>query len=87
MDKYPMKQKPIVGKPIVHYRTDVDFYVRIGQGAVVHPVDHHDTNRVSNTKHVRTSQVIAFNPIEGGFETANTIYRPFKGEFKNDNCN
>lgn len=77
MDKYPMKPKPIV-----HYRTDVDFYVKMGQGAVVHPVDHPNSARVSNTKHVVTSQVIAFNPIEGGFETANTIYRPFKGEFK-----
>ena len=77
MDKYPMRQKKVV-----QYRTDMPFYIQIGQGALVHPVDHPDSANVSNTKHVRTSEVIAFHPHEGGFETMNTIYRPYKGIIK-----
>jgi len=65
-------------KPVVHYRTDMDFFVKIGKGAVVHPVDH-SSALVSNTKHVITSTVTQFNPHDGGFETMNTIYRPYRG--------
>jgi hypothetical protein len=72
MDKYPLKPKPVV-----YYRTDVDFFVKMGQGAIVHPVNH-PSDLVSNTKAVLTSEVIQFNPINGGFETMNTVYQPYK---------
>ncbi len=73
MDTYALKPKPIV-----HYRTDMDFFVKLGKGALVYPVDH-SSALVSNTKHILTSEVIQFNPLDGGFETMNTIYKPFKG--------
>lgn len=75
MDKYPIKSKPVV-----YYRTDKEFHIKLNQRAVVWPVNHPDKEHVSNTREVLTSPVVQFNPIEGGFETMNTIYRPYKGE-------
>lgn len=74
MDKYP--QTP---KPVVQYRPDKEFYIKMGEPALVFPVDH-QSDLVSNKKHVLTSPVVQFNPIEGGFETMNTVYVPYKGE-------
>lgn len=74
MDVYKLKPKRVV-----HYRTDVDFFVKMGKCALVTPVDHPNC---SNTKPVITSPVMQFNPIDGGFETINTIYRPFNGELQ-----
>jgi hypothetical protein len=74
MDVYQLKSKPVV-----FYRTDLPYYIKLGESAFVHPVNHPDKENVSNTKHVRTSEVIAFTPLEGGFETLNTLYRPYKG--------
>lgn len=73
MDHYQLTQKKVV-----HYRPTSNDFIKLGHGALVYPVDHTSAS-VSNTKPVRTSQVIGFNPIEGGFETMNSIYRPLKG--------
>lgn len=52
----------------------------VGKSAVVLPVDHPDTDRVSNRNFVKTSEVVRVEayPDEGEFdefETLNTVYR------------
>jgi hypothetical protein len=54
--------------------------VIIGHGTFVQPVDHPDRSNVSNTKHVYTSAVIAYDPATGEFETQNSLYTPVKGK-------
>jgi len=72
MDTYKLKLKSIV-----NYVPSEDNYIKLGERAVVFPIDH--TSRlVSNNKFVLTSPVVGFDPINGGFETINTIYRPLR---------
>ena len=49
---------------------------RIGGGAFVRPLDHPDGENVSNTQHVYTSNVVAYDPATGVIETANSRYVP-----------
>jgi hypothetical protein len=48
-----------------------------GKRAVVWPLDHDDTVRVSNNALVWTSEVVAVNP-DLSFETRNSYYKPIK---------
>jgi hypothetical protein len=63
-------------KRTVHFYPDRVF-VRpaIGRSAVVLPIDHDDSERVSNTKHVITSSVVKVS-ADGSFETQHSIYVP-----------
>jgi len=59
-------------KPVVHYRSHPDSYLKVGERAYVLPIDH-PSPLVSNTKMVFTSRVVSLN--SEGFETMNTIYK------------
>lgn len=71
--------KPLPGlpkiKPIVKYEDASAKFIQVGKCAFVRPIDH-PGEEVSNTKYVRTTKVIAHNPISGFFETENTCYWP-----------
>lgn len=72
-----------MSKKIVHYyhaspRT-------IGKRAAVYPVDHPDTENVSNEQLAWTSSVVADNPETGVFETLNTIYKPQEMQLDTEN--
>lgn len=64
-------------KPVVHY---VGEAYPTGDGrAYLRPIDHpnHDPrHNVSNTRHVRTSEVMSWDEITGRIETAFTLYEP-----------
>jgi hypothetical protein len=63
-------------KKTVHYdQSKGAFNIVMGSSAVVFPTDHPDSERVSNTTHVRTSAVVAIR-ANGEFETMNTVYVP-----------
>ncbi len=61
-------------KPVVHYRA-LSGSVRVGQPALVYPVDH-PGDLVSNSQFARTSTVLHYRRASGEFETLNTVYRP-----------
>lgn len=63
-------------KRLVQYDASEFNQIMLGFGAIVKPVNH-DSEIVSNTKHVITSTVIKYDG-EGCFETANTLYVPVK---------
>ena len=63
-------------KSIVHYYKNLMHDINLGGKAFIHPVDHPDTERVSNTTWVFTSKVISHDPDTGEFETLNTKYVP-----------
>ncbi len=63
-------------KPTVHYYKDPFNKINVGSGAFVHPINHPNSSRVSNTKFVFTSPVVALLP--DGFETINTIYKEYQ---------
>ena len=62
-------------KPVVHYIPDVLDVIRVGTSALITPINHYGY-LVSNTKLVKTSKVLNYNPETGIFETENTIYIP-----------
>lgn len=59
-------------KPVVRYNASKYDFVHVGMPALVHPIDHYNSATVSNTRQVRTSNVVRLT--EGGFETSNTMY-------------
>lgn len=63
-------------KKIVHYNAQKPVYIRVGTSAFVTPIDHPDSERVSNTRPVQTSKVLSFDISTGEFETMNTLYKP-----------
>ena len=64
-------------KKVVHYDpSGFICYIVEGEVAIVYPIDHPDTERVSNKKPVRTSTVVSYDKETGIFETLNTIYIP-----------
>lgn len=65
-------------KKTVQYNNKKEFWIKQGQSAFIFPVDHPDTERVSNTAFARTSTVVSYNEVTGIFETVNTIYIPVK---------
>ena len=63
-------------KKVVHYeRASVFTPVKIGERAVVVPVDH-TSHFVRNGEAAITSRVVAIDETTGTFETANSIYVP-----------
>lgn len=64
-------------KPVVHYDSSKPgaAFPKVGSPCYVWPVDHPDKTHVSNTKMVKTSQVVAVHK-NGEFETLNTRYVP-----------
>ena len=67
-----------VTKPVVHYRRDLYHHIRVGESALVYPIDHPDSERVSNTGIAQTTEVLAYSSVTGIFETKNTLYKPEK---------
>ena len=64
-------------KKVVHYRKgSVTWPVLLGSSTYLFPLDHPDTENVSNTRLVRTSKVIAVAQDTGRIETLNTVYLP-----------
>ncbi len=60
-------------KKVVRYSAVILLPV-VGNSAIVLPVDHPDTDRVSNRNFVITSQVVRVG-LNGEFETLNTVYQ------------
>jgi diphthamide synthase (EF-2-diphthine--ammonia ligase) len=52
---------------------------------VLFPLDHYASDRVSNTKLIRTSTVVAVGE-NGEFETLNTQYKPLVRQPDNEQC-
>jgi hypothetical protein len=65
-------------KPVVKYRRNLFHHIRVGEPALVYPIDHPDNERVSNTGIVQTSLVLSYESALGRFETENTKYIPEK---------
>lgn len=63
-------------KKIVHYNRNEDIFIRVGLSAFVTPIDHPDTDNVTNTMVARTSRVLSYDETTGEFETMNTLYKP-----------
>ena len=62
-------------KKVVHYR-EVLGHLRVGRHATVRPVDHPDTENVSNKTWATTSEIVRVDEVTGIFETLNTVYEP-----------
>jgi len=60
-----------MNKPTVRYKNHPKNYIKVGDGAVIQPIDH-PSHLVSNSTWVRTSDVLKVT--DKGFETHNTIY-------------
>jgi len=67
------ERAPTQPKRVVLYRGRA---TQMGNVAMLHPIDHPDTVRVSNTKTVYTSPIIKWD-ADGTIETMNTIYLPW----------
>lgn len=63
-------------KPTVHYYKHLPNQINLGQRAIVYPIDHPDSENVSNKTWVLTSKVIWHDSESGDFETLNTKYIP-----------
>lgn len=61
---------------IVHYKANVMAYIKVGEPAIVYPVDHPDSLNVSNKTEVITSLVQALDVATGVFVTQNSCYVP-----------
>jgi hypothetical protein len=64
-------------KQKVHYDPSKGV-TKIGESARLFPIDHPDTERVTNSMHVITSRVIHWDHSTGVIETMNSIYTPLK---------
>ena len=64
-------------KKVVHY-SDLRYTPVVGKMAMVIPVDHPDTENVSNNTWVYTSDVVRVDEVTGIFETLNTVYEPVR---------
>lgn len=61
-------------KKIVRYSQLL--YCKVGDSALVIPVDHPDAAYVSNEDIARTSTVVSYDEVTEQFETLNTLYVP-----------
>ena len=66
-------------KPVVNYRESSNGRIVLGHPAIICPINHPATSRVSNTKEAITSVVLSIHRDAkfevSEFETMNTIYR------------
>lgn len=67
-----------MSKKVVHYHANSLGHVNVGHSAILAPVDHPDTDRVSNTTFSVTSPVVRYDSGTGEVETVNTIYKPYR---------
>lgn len=65
-----------MSKKIVHYDADRGVMEGPSNGMILYPVDHPDSDHVSNRTAVLTSPVVSFDEESGVIETTNTIYHP-----------
>ena len=65
-----------MSKPVVHYVGKPQFWGELKHGAFIYPMDHPDTENVTNLKQAHTSSVLSYDPITGRMETMNTVYIP-----------
>ncbi len=72
-----------MAKKVVKYIDGSLFFFGIGRGAIVEPINHPDTDNVSNKKPVWTSNVVDINLATGCFETENSIYIAVSGADQN----
>lgn len=63
-------------KKIVRYYKDKGVELA-GDRALLYPMDHPDSLRVSNTTLILTSKVINFDRDTGILETENSLYTPY----------
>jgi hypothetical protein len=63
-------------KKIVHYDRNKEVFIQVGHSAFVTPIDHPDSERVTNTYTAQTSRVVNYDEATGEFETMNTLYKP-----------
>lgn len=61
---------------IVHYKANAMAYIKVGESAVIYPIDHPDFDLVSNKTEVITSPVRALDAATGVFVTKNSCYIP-----------
>jgi hypothetical protein len=61
-------------KQVVQYRVTPFQRIVEGDSAFILPLDHPDTENVSNGTFASTSTVLSYNPETGDFETKNTRY-------------
>lgn len=66
-------------KKVVHY-IGTPANVGVGKQAILFPIDHPDSDMVSNTKPVLTTSIVHVDKGTGRIETQNTIYLPADGE-------
>jgi len=72
---WPETSNYIPSKRVVHYRPEPDQRIIVGKPAFIYPVDHPDSDHVSNTTIVITSTVQSY-ATNGEFFTNNTHYVP-----------
>lgn len=71
-------------KKVVRYIEDsLHLFGGVGYPAALKPINHPDSEHVSNTTYVLTSLVVAYDSESGQVETLNTMYVPERGT--NDN--
>jgi len=63
-------------KKIVHYDRNKPVLQGPANGVLIWPVDHPDTDYVSNASYVLTSPVMDIDLDSGIIETERTIYKP-----------
>ena len=66
-------------KPVVSYLPSKYDVIKVGVPAFVFPMDH-PSELVSNTQMIQTSTVVAYDKIDGSFETQNTRYQVYRGQ-------
>ena len=69
-------------KKVVRYKAGTQVVREVGMPAFLKPIDHPDSDRVSNTKTVLTSAVVRYDAASGAIETENTLYLPLVTELK-----
>jgi hypothetical protein len=65
--------KTLSEKPTVRYKELIAFY-GAGHSCILFPIDHYNSELVSNTKPIVTSAVVNYDPATGRLETRNTVY-------------
>lgn len=65
-----------MNKPTVKYKQGSLVFNGLNKSAILFPINHPDTENVSNQNPVWTSWVRAYDEASGRLETLNTIYIP-----------
>ena len=65
-----------MAKPTVKYKPGSLVFNGLNKSAILFPINHPDSENVSNTSPVWTSLVVGHDASSGRLETENTIYIP-----------